>query len=120
MNLDVICHRAQSWVGWSIRSRPKQYSTYLSVIARSASNEANSDNLYHLCEPFALCHSEGVERAKNLAQDKLREAISVGKGWCAPQRGYYPQGSQANMPHGDVKTIGNYTLIVSTSNGGER
>jgi len=30
-----------------------------------------------LCEPFALCHSEGVERPKNLAQGKLREAISA-------------------------------------------
>jgi len=29
MNLDVIYHRAQSWVDWSIRSSPKQYSIYL-------------------------------------------------------------------------------------------
>jgi len=28
------------------------------------------------CEPFASCHSEGEKRPKNLAQDKLREAIS--------------------------------------------
>ena len=27
------------------------------------------------CEPFAFCHSEGEKRPKNLAQDKLREAI---------------------------------------------
>jgi chorismate synthase len=29
------------------------------------------------CEPFASCHSEGEKRPKNLAQDKLREAISI-------------------------------------------
>jgi len=28
------------------------------------------------CEPFASCHSEGEKRPKNLAQGKLREAIS--------------------------------------------
>ena len=29
------------------------------------------------CESFASCHSEGEKRPKNLAQDKLREAISI-------------------------------------------
>jgi len=29
------------------------------------------------CEPFASRHSEGAKRPKNLAQDKLREAISI-------------------------------------------
>jgi sugar phosphate isomerase/epimerase len=31
---------------------------------------------YCHCEPFASCHSEGEKRPKNLAQGKLREAIS--------------------------------------------
>ena len=29
------------------------------------------------CEPFASCHSEGAKRPKNLAQGRLREAISA-------------------------------------------
>ena len=47
------------------------------VVARSASDEAVPHNPYCHCEPFGFCHSEGEERPKNLAQGKLREAISV-------------------------------------------
>ncbi|MQY56157.1 MAG: hypothetical protein GH152_02845 [Dehalococcoidia bacterium] len=53
------------------------------------------------CEPFAschsepstLCHSEGAERSKNLAQDRLRVAISLRSGGVHPrlyQRLLYP------------------------------
>jgi glutamate 5-kinase len=34
-------------------------------------------------EPFALCHSEGAKRPKNLAQDKLREGYRQGIGGMA-------------------------------------
>ena len=42
----------------------------------SPSSSVMASSLLRHCEPFASCHSEGAKRPKNLAQDRLREAIS--------------------------------------------